>query len=125
MLALAVFATDAVADSLPPLAIDTDALRGAITACAGALLLGGFMHLGVIAGLRASRPRAVTAGILLSTVLAALFLALAAAAFTSAAAEPMHWLPWLASGAGATVVTGAYAVSAAGLVTDLRAGSVR
>lgn len=123
--AVAVVGADTLESLLPPLAIDTDALRGAITAVASALLLGGFLHVGVLLGMRAFRPRAWTIGILLVTVLAALFVALAAASFTSAAAEPMHWLPWLALGVGAAVVAGVYALAAARLVADLRAGSVR
>ncbi len=121
--AVAVRGTDVLEALLPPLAIDTDALRGAIVAVAGAMVLGAVLHVGVLAGMRAARRRAWTLGVLLASVLAALFVALAAAAFTSAAAEPMHWLPWIGSGVGAVVAAGGYAVAAARLVADLRAGS--
>ena len=121
--AVAVFGADALAAMLPPLAIDIDALRGAITAMAIALLLGAFLHMGVLVGMGRAWRRAWTAALLMTSVLATLFVALAAAAFTSAAAEPMHWLPWLTAGFGAAVVAGAYALAAARLAADLRAGS--
>lgn len=121
--AVAVFGADMLAAMLPPLAIDIEALRGAITAMAVALLVGAFLHMGMLVGMGRAWRRAWTAALLLTSVLATLFVALAATAFTSAAAEPMYWLPWLAAGVGATVVAGAYALAAARLVADLRAGS--
>jgi len=108
---------------LPPLAIDTEALSGAIVAVAVALGVGTVAHLAIVAGLRARRPRAWSAGILLAALLSVTFLALAAAAFTSAIATPASAAPLVAAGAAATVVAVAYAVIAARLVGELRSGS--
>lgn len=108
---------------LPPLAIDTDALRGAIVAVAVALGLGAAAHGAVLLGLRRHRPRAWTAGILLAALLSATFVALAAAAFTSAIATPASAVVLSVAGAGAAVAALGYAVVTAGLVGERRSGT--
>ena len=108
---------------LPPLAIDTEALRGAIVAVAVTLGIGAAAHLAIVAGLRARRRRAWSAGILFATLLSVTFLALATAAFTSAVATPASAAILLAAGVVAAVVALAYGVIAARLVGELRSGS--
>jgi hypothetical protein len=108
---------------LPPLAIDTDALRGAIVAGAGGLGLGAAMHAAVLMGLHRGQPRAWTAGILLAGLLSATFVALGAAAFTSAIASPASALALGASGAAATVAAVAYAAVTVALVGEKRSGT--
>ena len=108
---------------LPPLAIDTEALRGAIVAVAVVLGVGAMAHLAIVAGLRARRPRAWSAGILLATLLSVTFLALATAAFTSAIATPASAVPMIAAGAAAILLALVYGLIAARLVGELRSGS--
>jgi hypothetical protein len=109
---------------LPPLAIDTEALRGAIVAVAVALALGSAAHVAVLAGLRARRPRAWSAGILLAAVLSVTFVALAAAAATSSIATPASAAVLLGAGAAATLAALGYGIIVARLVAELRSGSV-
>ena len=117
---LAAFGAESLERMLPPLAIDTDALRGAITAVAAGLLALAALHAAVLAGLRASRRWASTAGILMGSGLGMLFVAFAVAGATSAVADPPNatWL-LLASVAAALAAIG-YAVVAARLVGELR-----
>jgi hypothetical protein len=107
---------------LPPLAIDTEALRGAIVAGAVALGLGAAAHVAILMGLGRRRPRAWTAGILLAGLLSATFVALAAAAFTSAIAAPASASALLAAGVAATVASVGYGAVVAGLVAEKRSG---
>ena len=109
---------------LPPLAIDSEALRGTIVAVAAALALGSAAHGAVLAGLRARRHRAWSAGILLAAVLAVTFVALAAAAATSAIATPPSAAVLLIAGSAAAVAALGYGVIVARLVGELRSGSV-
>jgi len=108
---------------LPPLAIDTDALRGTILAGAVALGLGAVLHGAVLLGLRRRLPRAWTAGILLAALLSATFVALGAAAFTSAIATPGSAVALGASGAAAVVAAIGYGVIAIGLIGEKRSGT--
>lgn len=121
-LALAVAGTERLEATLPPLAIDTDALRGTIVAFSMGVLLVGAWHLAVLAGLRSHRPLAWTVGILGCALLAATMLALAATAATSAAAEPDRAPAFLAGGLGAVVGATAYALMAARLISERRIG---
>lgn len=123
-LALAAFATEEIERLLPPLAIDTDALRGTIITVAVALLTVGLGHVAVLLGLRARRRLAWTAGILMCGLLAATMVALAAASATSAVADPGRAIGYLVGTAGAALGAGAYALVGAGLVSELRSGSV-
>ena len=122
--AVAAFGVQWLEAILPPLAIDTEALRGAIVAVAVALALGAVSHLAVLAGLRARRPRAWSAGILLAALLSVTFVALAAAALTSSIATPASAAVLLGAGAAAAVAALGYGVIAARLVGELRSGSV-
>jgi hypothetical protein len=123
-LLLAALGTVALERLLPPLAIDTDALRGAIVALAAGVLLVGLLHLGILAGLRAGRRVAWTAGVLLAAVVATTFVALAAASGTSAIADPDRAGAYLAGLAGASIGAAAYGLVAAGLLRELRSGSI-
>lgn len=120
-LALAAYGADALEAMLPPLAIDTAALRGAITTVSAGLVGLAAAHALVLGGLRRGRRWASTAGVLLAAVLAMVCGALAIAAVTSAVAEPASagWLLAAAAAAGLGAV--AYAVVAAQLVGDIRA----
>lgn len=121
-LMVAVVGTETLVSLLPPLAIDTDAVRGAVTAVAVAFGAAAVAHLAVLAGLRGERPRAWSAAILLASLFAATFTALAAAAFASAAAEPSAAVPVVIAGAAAVLAAGAYALATHRLVHELRAG---
>ena len=121
-LAVAVVGAETLVSLLPPLAIDTDAVRGAVMAVAVAFGAAAVAHLAVLAGLRAERPRAWSAAILLASLFAATFTALAAAAFTSAAAEPSAAVALVLAGVAAVVAAGAYALATHRLVHELRAG---
>lgn len=120
---LAVVGAETLERALPPLSIDTDALRGAIVAVAAGLGIGAAAHLAILAGLRARRAFAWTSGILLAALAGMTFLALAAAAFTSAIATPASALVLLAAGAICVVAALAYGLIAARLVAEKRAGS--
>ncbi len=108
---------------LPPLAIDTDALRGAILAGAVALGVGAALHGAVLLGLRRRRPRAWTAGILMAALLSATCVALGAAAFTSAIATPASAIALSASGAVAVAAAIGYGVITVGLIGEKRSGT--
>ena len=122
---LAAFEAEAIERMLPPLAIDTDALRGAITAVAAGLIALAALHAAVLAGLRASRRWAWTAGVLMGAGLGMLFVAFAVAGATSAVADPANatWL-LLASGAAAIGAIG-YGAVAVRLVGELRSRVAR
>lgn len=120
---LAAVGVEALQSLLPPLAIDTEALRGAIVAVAVALGLGAVVHVAVLAGLRRRRPRAWTAGILLAGLLSTTFVALSAAAFTSAIATPASALALAGAGTAAAVAALGYGVVTAALVAEKRSGA--
>lgn len=111
-LLLAAFGTEALERALPPLAIDTEALRGAIVTVGVALGLLAVAHGVVVVGMHRGRHLAWTAGILLGALMAAAGVALAAAAFTSAIATPASAPGLLAAGAAAAATAVGY-----GLVT--------
>ena len=108
--------------ALPPLAIDADALGGALTVIAVAALGVGAAHAAVVAGLRRGSRWARSAGVLLASVLAVAFLALAATAAASALRES----PLALALGGACIATASaaigYALTAARLVSELRSG---
>ena len=122
-LAIAAVGTERLEELLPPLSIDTDALRGAVTTVGAGLVLVGFGHVVVLRGLGSGKRWGSAAAILLSAVLAATFLALGASAATSAVATP-EMAPTLSVAAiGAGVAALAYAVVTLRLVSDRRAES--
>lgn len=121
--AVAAIGVGPLMDVLPPLQVDADAVRGAVIAVAIGLALGAAAHIAVLAGLRAHRPRAWSAGILLGALLTATCFALSAAAFTSAAAGSASVALLLVGGLAAAAVALAYALAAARLVSELRAGA--
>ncbi len=122
-LGLAAFGAGWLESILPPLSIDTDALRGAVTAVAAALMAVGLVHVLVVIGVASRRRWGSTAGILLSAVLAATFLALGAAAGTSAVASPAQAPVLVGSALAAALGAGAYIVVVMRLVGERRNGS--
>ena len=119
----AVAGRDSLLAALPPLAIDADALGGALTAVAVGAGAIGALHawlVGALAG-RDRRPR--TVGVIHAGLLAAVFVALAAAAAASAIRETAlaAWL-WLGCAAAAAAAIG-YAWTAADLIGQMRSGA--
>jgi hypothetical protein len=108
---------------LPPLAIDADAVGGALTVISIGAFVIGAAHAAIWAGLASQKRWARSAGILLASVVCAGFLALAAAAAASAVRDTS-----LAMGLGgaaliACVAALSYGLAAARLVSELRSGS--
>ena len=93
---LAVVGRDWLLSSLPPLAIDADALGGALIAVAMVVVAIGLAHLGVLIGLARGWRWVRSAGALLAAVLAAALLGLVAAAVSSAVREAAYALPVVA-----------------------------
>ncbi len=122
-IAVAIIGVERLMALLPPLQIDADAVRGAVLAVAAAFALAASAHLVVLAGLRAHRRRAWSAGILLAGLLAAVFVALTAAAFTSAVAGTGAVIVLVASGIAAALAASGYALATVRLVAELRAGT--
>jgi len=123
-LGVALLARDTLLAALPPLAIDADALGGALTVIAVAALGVGAAHAGVVVGLGRGSRWARSAGVLLASVMSVAFLALAATAAASALREsPIAFVLGGACIAAALAAVG-YALTAARLVSDLRSGSV-
>ena len=107
---------------LPPLAIDADALGGALTALALTLVATGTAHLFVVAGLREGRRWARSAGALQAGVLAVVCVALAATAISSAFRESASALPLLAAAVVAGSAATAYVLAAVQLARELGSG---
>ena len=107
---------------LPPLAIDADALRGALLAIGVGLVGVGLVHAAVTAALRA-RPWGSSAAILLAAVLSANLLALSAAALTTMLTSPDAVLPLAVGAVVALAAAVAYAVAVVELVAERRTGS--
>lgn len=122
-LVVAAFAGTQLEALLPPLAIDTDALRGTVVALGVGLVSVSLAHVVVLIGLGARRRWGSTSAILLAAVLAASLLAIAAAAGTSAAATPQYAAMFLAGLAIAGVAAIGYALVVARLVRARRSGS--
>lgn len=122
-LVLAALGTERLEAVLPPLVIDTDALRGAITAVGVGLLLVAGLHGLVLAGLRAGSRLAETAAILMAGLIAAMLVGLAAASAAAAAADPTRAAIFLLAAVGAGAGASAYAVIAGSLVASRRSGS--
>lgn len=121
--ALALSGSEGLLELLPPLAVDADAVGGAVTAISSGLIAIGVAHLVILAGLGGAGRWARSAGALLTAVLAVATLALAAAAVSSAVRHEPYALP-LIGGAVLAVAAGAvYGVAAVRLASELRAGS--
>lgn len=120
---LAAIIVETMVRLLPPLSIDTDALRGAIVAVTVGLGLGTASHVAVVVGLRSGNRRAASIAILLSALLCVTFVTLAAAAVTSAVATPASAAPLLGGGLAAALAAIAYGFTVAALVGELRARS--
>jgi len=122
-LLLAALGTERLQAVLPPLVIDTDALRGTIVAVGAGLLAVAAVHAVVIAGLRGGSRLAGTAAILMSSLMTMLLVALAAAAAAGAAADPSRATSFLLAGLGAAAGAVAYGAVTASLVGQRRSGS--
>ena len=123
-LGAAIAGRSALLAALPPLAIDADALGGALTVIAVAALGVAAAHAGVVVGLGRGSRWARSAGVLLASVMSVAFLALAATAAASALREsPLALVLGGACIAAALAAVG-YALTAARLVADVRSGSV-
>ncbi|HJP88653.1 MAG TPA: hypothetical protein VJ850_06440 [Candidatus Limnocylindrales bacterium] len=122
-LGVAALGTPQLEAALPPLVIDTDALRGAIVALGGGMLAVGVAHVVVLIGLGARRRWGSTFAILLAALLTATLIALAAASATSAAATPEYAAAFLVGVAIAAVAAIGYALVVARLVRARRSGS--
>ena len=114
---------DELLAALPVLAIDADAVGGAITVISIGALAIGTAHAAVAAGLGRRRRWAMNGGILLASVLGAAFLTLAAAAATSALRESVIGLHLAAGAVAAAFAALGYGVTAARLIGELRSGS--
>lgn len=108
---------------LPPLAIDTDALRGAILAVTVGLGLVAAAHMAVVLGLRGRARRARSAGILLVSVLSTSCTALAVAGITSALVTPASAPLLLGAGLALGLAAVGYALATVALVREQRSGS--
>lgn len=122
-LAVAAFGAKALERMLPPLAIDTDALRGAVTAVGAGLLAVGLAHAVVLMGLRSSRRWGWSAATLLAAVLGASLLALCAAAATSAVSTPAMAATLLLAAALAALGGACYVLAVLRLVGERKSGS--
>lgn len=120
---VAAMGVDALLRLLPPLVIDADAVRGAVTAVAVGLGAAGVLHVAAIVGLRRGGHRATSLAILVAALFAALWMALAAAAFVSAAADPTWAVVLLLAGVGGGLAALAYGLAGWRLVGEVRSKS--
>lgn len=120
---VALFGRHALLAALPPLAIDADALGGALTVIAVAALGVAAAHAGVVVGLGRRRRWARSAGVLLASVMSVVFLALGATAVASALRESLLALALAGASVAAALAAIGYALTAARLIADLRSGS--
>jgi hypothetical protein len=121
--AVAATGRNALLAALPPLAIDADALGGAVAVVAVASMAIGVAHAGIAIGLGRHLRWAQSAGVLLASVLAVAFLGLAAAAVASAVRESPAALVLAGAATVAAAAAIGYGLTAARLVRDLRSGS--
>jgi hypothetical protein len=119
---LAMFGRAWLLSQLPPLAIDADALGGALTAMALLVVGIGGAHLGVLVGLGRGWRWVWSAGALLASVLAALLLGLAATAISSALRETAYAAPLLGAACLAVLGMLGYALVAVRLARELGFG---
>lgn len=121
-LVAAIAGRTALLEALPPLAIDADALGGVLAVMSAGAIAVGLAHAAVLAGLARDRRWARSAGVLLASVMAVTFLALAATAAASALRETTA-LILSAAAVSAALVALAYGWTAVRLVAELRAAS--
>ena len=119
-LLLGLVGAESLQRALPPLAIDTPALGGAVVAVSTGVLVLAAVHGIVLAGLRAEHRLAHTSAILLAATMCALLAALLAAALTGAASVPERALPLLVAALAAGGGAAAYGVAAGMFVNELR-----
>lgn len=124
IMGVAVLGTEWLLARLPPLAIDADALGGALTAMAVGMLALGAAHIVLVIGLARGARWARSAGALVASVLAAVLLGLAAAAVSSSLREAAYALPLIGSALLAAVGMLAYLLVAVRLARELGSGSV-
>jgi len=122
-IAVAVLGTDRLMSLLPPLAIDADAVGGALLTVALVLVGVGCAHLAVLIGLRRDLRWAGSAGALLGAVLAVACLALSAAALASATRDASLASALVVAAAGAALAAIGYGLVAVGLTRELTSGS--
>lgn len=120
---VAAVGAEALERLLPPLTIDTDALRGTVVAVAVGLVAVAVVHAVALVGVRARRRWGSTSAILLAGLLAATFVALAASAAASAVANPTLAAPLAGAAIAAVVAALAYVVAVIELVADRRSGA--
>jgi hypothetical protein len=120
---VAVAGRTALLEALPPLAIDADALGGVLAVMAAGAILLAMAHAAVVAGLARDRRWARSAGVLLASVLAVTFLALAATGATSALRESAAATILSVGAAAAVVVAAVYGLTVARLLAELKAAS--
>lgn len=104
---------------LPTLAIDADAVGGALTATGTGMAALGCIHVAVLVGLRRGRRWAASGGALLGAVMAPGSLALAATAGASASRESVLAAVLLAAAAVGTLAAIGYVVMAVRMVRAL------
>lgn len=121
--ALALAGRERLMALIPGLAIDADALGGALIAMSFGMFLVGAAHLVLVAGMRRRSRRVLSAGALLAAVMCALSVALGAAALASALREAAYALPLSGGALVATVGAVAYARVAVRLVREVGSGS--
>ena len=119
-LVLGLVGADTLERALPPLAIDTPALGGAVVAVSTAVLLLAATHGVVVAALRAEHRLARTSAILLCATMCALLAALVAAALTGAASVPERSVPLLGAALAGAVGAAAYGVATGLFVKEIR-----
>ena len=117
--ALSAVGVELLLSLLPPLAIDADAVGGALTALALTLVATGTAHLFVVGWLREGRRWGMSAGALLSSVLAVACVGLAATAISSALREPTYAVQLLGAAALAGVAATGYVLAAVELAREL------
>jgi hypothetical protein len=120
---VAAFGVERLLAMLPPLAVDADAVGGAIVAVSLALAIAAAAHLGVLLALNRGLRVAWTAGLLLSGLGVAVTIGLMGSAFASAAAQPSAAIPLVAAGMGCFVASFGYAGAVAWFIGEIRAGA--
>ena len=121
-LLIGLLGADALQHALPPLAIDTPALGGAVVAVSTGVLVLAAVHGAVLAALRIQHRLARTSAILLGASMCALLAVLVAAALTGAATVPDGAFPMLIAALAAAIGATAYGVVTGLFVKEVRSG---
>lgn len=120
---VAAFGVERLLAMLPPLAIDADAVGGAIVAVGLALAIAAAAHVGVLLAVRRGLRVGWTAGLLLCGLGVAVSIGLMGSAFASAAANPASAVPLVAAGGACLIASVGYAGAAAWFIGQIRAGA--